>query len=123
MKQVGRIQDSASTGRNLLITQACDLVTEFAVTASCIYYMCVAVTETRHDESASGINELLSRGGQISHRTEISNDPVFNDQIRIVDTLDMPHGLTSQHPDISGQNSDQFPDIMNYLLFHLISIE
>ena len=100
MQQVSAVEDAATARSNLLITKSGDLVPELSVTASCIHNVRMRVTEARHYEAAIRV-EIFSVGGCrgiVLNNTTTTNilaklcdDAVFDDQVRVVQTLHMVH--------------------------------
>ena len=61
MQQVGRVQDTSSTGGDLFIAESVDLVPELPVAAACIDDVSVGIAESRHDIASSGIDSSVKQ--------------------------------------------------------------
>ena len=74
----------------------------------------MTVTKRRHHESTMCINVFATVIPDLIGNlfAKLCDDPVFNDQICILDALDSVHLRTFKLPHISRQNSRQRPDII-----------
>ena len=61
MQQVGRVQDTSSTGGDLFIAESVDLVPELPVAAAGIDDVGMGIAECRHDIASSGIDSSVKQ--------------------------------------------------------------
>ena len=78
MQTFSRIQNTATTFRNLLITQTIDFINKFMLTTTSIHNMSMTITKRRQHKTALCIHHLVCSFRSLTHRAKRLNHIIFH---------------------------------------------
>ena len=120
VQQVGGVEDAAAVRRDLLVGEAPDFIEELAVAAAGIDDMGVAVAESRHQQAAFAVDDLVGAARRrLIPAAEPGNPAVLDQQPGVVDRPDLVHRRPFLADDTRRHNASKTTDVAKQPSHHL----